>query len=447
MTNSDDDLIESLRELVTKPPVPPRGWEDELIRRISETPIRSSTAMSWALPSRHAPRMWRPLLAEIGAALAIAAVVVLTIQAVFHPAPRSTVHGPVAVTAPAASPTTGAPIPSPTAVGVSGFQPQAMTAVSESTFWVLGTNGCAASGCASVVMHTVNGGKTFYQISAPPTDFLAGNASTAGPPLVSDIRFADLSNGWVFGNTLWATHTGGAAWHQITFGGSLLSVNQLEPGANGYVYGVFEICTDPSTATGCVHRLMRSHANSDTWSAITPPGNPAGWPIIGVHGDTIWAMYFMRTTRLELVSHDDGDRWVSGSSACEPDLPGSLDPVSTSVIWAFCATGNAGGPYVSSNGGLAWVSGGGSGGLFTNGAMVAALSTQHAFVGGGGSGLSVTQNGGRTYQPIAALNGAVWIGFTDPEVGYVITLDQTTQATALWRTTDAGSKWSRVSVP
>ena len=57
---------------------------------------------------------------------------------------------------------------------------------------------------------------------------------------MSDIRFADLSNGWVFGNTLWATHTGGAAWHQLTFGGSLLGVDQLEPGANGYVYGVFE---------------------------------------------------------------------------------------------------------------------------------------------------------------------------------------------------------------
>jgi hypothetical protein len=446
MTDSDDELIESLRESVTKPPAPPRGWEDDLIRRLRETPVRPSIPWSWSRQHRQAHRRWWPLFAEIGAALAIAAVVVLSIQAVFHPRPRSTVNGPVPVTAPATSPTTG-PSPSPTAVGLGGFQPHAFTAVSESTFWVLGTNGCAASGCVSEIVHTVNGGKSFHQISAPPTDFLAGNVSSPGPLLVSDIRFADLSNGWVFGNTLWATHTGGATWHQITFGGSLLSVNQLEPGANGYVYGVFEICTDASTATGCVHRLMRSRASSDTWSAITPPGNPAGWPIIGVHGDTVWAMYSMRSTALELISHDDGNRWVSGASACEPDLPGSLDPVSTSVIWAFCSTGNAGGPYVSSNGGLAWVSGGGIGGLFTNGAMVAALSTQHAFVGGAGSALSVTDNGGRTYQPIAELSGAVWIGFTDSEVGCVITQNQTTQATALWRTTDAGSKWTRVSVP
>jgi photosystem II stability/assembly factor-like uncharacterized protein len=330
---------------------------------------------------------------------------------------------------------------------VSGFQPQAVTAVSESTFWVLGTNGCAASGCVSEIMHTVNGGKSFHRIPAPPTDFLAGNTPNTGPPLVSDIRFADLSNGWVFGNTLWATHTGGAAWHQITFGGSLLGVDQLEPGANGYVYGVFETCTDPSTATGCVHHLMRSRATSDTWSVITPPGNPVGWPRIGVHGDTVWAMYFMRSTGLELISRNDGAFWVRGASACQPDLPGSLDPVTTTVIWAFCANGNTGGPMVSSNGGLAWASGGGVGGLFSNGGTVAALSTQHAFVADPGSGLSVTDNGGRTYQAIAELNGATWVGFTDFEVGYVITHNQNTKATALWRTTNAGAIWSPVAVP
>ncbi len=445
MIDSDNELIESLRELVTHQSVPPQGWEDDLIRRITETSVSSSIPLARARRGRPTQQRWRPLLAEIGAALAIAAVVVLSIQAIFHPGLRSPLNGPVALTSPATSPTTSAASPSPTAVGLSGFQPEALTAVSESTFWVLGTNGCAASGCVSEVIHTVNGGKSFHRIPAPPTDFLAGNVSTPGPPLVSDIRFADLSNGWVFGNTLWATHTGGAAWHQITFGGSLLGVDQLEPGANGYVYGVFEICTNPTTASGCVHRLMRSRATSDTWTVITPPGNPVGWPMIGVHGDTIWAMYFMRSTGLEMISHDDGAFWVRGASACEPDLPGSLDPVTTTVIWAFCATGNAGGPMVSSNGGLSWASGGGIGGLFSNGGTVAALSTQHAFVADPGSGLSVTDNGGRTYQAIAELNGATWVGFTDFEVGYVITQNQTTQATGLWRTADAGARWSPVS--
>ena len=78
MINPDDELIESLREQVTHPPAPPPGWEDDLIRRISETPARSSMAKWWSARSRQAQRRWRPLVAELGAALAIAAVVVIT---------------------------------------------------------------------------------------------------------------------------------------------------------------------------------------------------------------------------------------------------------------------------------------------------------------------------------------------------------------------------------
>jgi len=36
--------------------------------------------------------------------------------------------------------------------------------------------------------------------------------------------------------------------------------------------------------------------------------------------------------------------------------------------------------------------------------------------------------------------------FTDSEVGYVITLDQTTNASQLWRTSDAGTTWHAVSL-
>ena len=63
--------------------------------------------------------------------------------------------------------------------------------------------------------------------------------------------------------------------------------------------------------------------------------------------------------------------------------------------------------------------------------MVAALSTRYAFVGGGGSGLSVTNNGGQTYRSIPELSDAQWVGFTDSEVGYVITRNQTTEAARL----------------
>jgi photosystem II stability/assembly factor-like uncharacterized protein len=445
MSNADDEIIASLRELVAQQSVPPLGWEDDLIRKISEHPPKSSTATARSPRGRQEHKRWRPALAEVGAALAIAAVVVVGIQVVFHH-PSST---GTASPSPSHSPQSTQPSPSPSATlsAPTGFQPKSLTAISESDFWVLGASGCTASGCASEILHTIDGGRSFQAIHVPPSYFLAGNEPTPGPPTVTDIRFADESNGWVFGDTLWATHDAGATWSQLTFGNHLLDVAQLEPGANGYVYAVFEMCTDPTTAVGCTYPVMRSQANTDTWSVVSPPGDPVGRPSIGVHGDTLWVMYFDRSTGLEWRSSDDGLLWERGAMPCEPDLGGVFDPVSTSVIWAFCATGTAGGPAVSTDGGAAWSYQPAANGLFTNSGFVAALSAQHAFVGGGGGGMFVTDDGGQTYQQIPELAGAGWAGFTDSEVGYVLTQDQNTDVSQLWRTTNAGATWTVVALP
>jgi len=347
-------------------------------------------------------------------------------------------------TASPAQPTQAPPTATPTPPTPTGFEPRAMSAISETDFWVIGTRACASSACPLEIMHTEDGGGSFKPIPAPQGVYLAGNTSAPGPPQVGDLRFADASDGWVFGDTLWATHDGGATWQQLTLGGTLLNVSQLEPGANGYVFAVFEICTDPSTASDCVFRLERSRATSNAWSVISPPGNPAGRQQIGVHGDTLWVMYFDRSTGLEWISRDDGNLWARGSMPCEPDLGGSFDPVNNSVIWAFCATGTMGGPSVSIDGGATYSSPP-STTLFTNGGLVAALSTQHVFIVTPGVSIGVTTNGGRTYQPIEALSGALWAGFTDSEVGYVLTQNPSTLVYRLWRTRDAGSDWRAIS--
>jgi xyloglucan-specific exo-beta-1,4-glucanase len=157
-------------------------------------------------------------------------------------------------------------------------------------------------------------------------------------------------------------------------------------------------------------------------------------------------MYFGASPGLEWTSHDDGERWVRGAMPCETDLGGNFDPVSRTVIWAFCATGTAGAPLVSTNGGTSFVDAGGTGGGFWNGAMVAALSSRYAFVGAGNSALQVTANAGQSYRSISQFPNVLWVGFTDSEVGYVITLDQTTNASQLWRTSDAGTTWHTVSL-
>ena len=103
---------------------------------------------------------------------------------------------------------------------------------------------------------------------------------------------------------------------------------------------------------GASSKFERSRAGSDNWTVLSPPGHPTGRPVIGVHGDTLWVMYFNRSPGLEWISRDDGNLWVRGSMPCQPDLGGTFGPVSNSVIWAFCATGHGRNPSVSTNGGI-----------------------------------------------------------------------------------------------
>jgi len=339
-----------------------------------------------------------------------------------------------------AQPTVTPPSPTATPFPPTAFQPDGLSAISDSDFWVMGTQACAAT-CRVEVLHTVNGGSTFERIPAPPVDYVSGSTNPGGPPSVFGIRFADESDGWVFGDSLWATHDAGADWVHVN---PLTGVTQLEPGANGYVYAVFEVCPPFSP---CKFQLMRSLWGINTWTAIVPPGSPAGLPVIGVHGDTLWVMYFQRSTPLEWISHDDGRTFVRGSMPCEPDLDGSFDPVSNSVIWSFCATGTEGGALVSTSGGTTFSAVPRPVGEFSNAGSVAAVSALTAFIFDPLDGMKVTTNGGRTYGDIHELDGAVWAGFTDAEVGYVIVNEQPKGAVRLWRTSDAGAEWSIVSLP
>lgn len=349
------------------------------------------------------------------------------------------------LTSPSASPTSTAPSASPTAVGLTGFQAESITAISDSDFWVLGTEDCTptSTGCPPEILHTINAGRSFQRIPAPQMVFLEGDPLTPGQPLVFDLRFADPSDGWLFGDQVWATHDGGAHWRQINLG---MMMDQLEPGGNGYAYAALENCA--VSGAPCVHRLIRSRATSDTWSTIAPPGNPAGLPEIGVHADTIWAMYLNGPAPAEWISHDDGRLWTRGSMPCSNEMPGSFDPVTTSVIWAFCSTGNFGDARVSTNGGASWSTSAAAAGDSSNGATVVALSAQHAFVVDPGAGMfRVTTNGGQTFRSISQLADVRWGGFTDSEVGYVVVDEQPSGNQRLWRTVDAGASWSPVSLP
>ena len=206
-------------------------------------------------------------------------------------APRpSTGSGVNQSPAPAPSPTGpfGKPVEPvslpPTSPTPSGFQPEAVTAVSDSQYWVLGTDGLC-SGCTPLIWHTTDAGQTFSSIPAPPTQFANYSQGTADS--VSDLRFADGDDGWAFGPGLWATHDDGEQWQSIGLPGDVTS---LEPGAGGYVYAVVDLCA-VGGGGACPVEVVRSTAAEDAWSVVLKlddEGAPA--PSLGVHGADVWLL-------------------------------------------------------------------------------------------------------------------------------------------------------------
>jgi hypothetical protein len=81
MNDEDPTLIKPLREMLSRQPIPPPGWEAGIVHSIGPNGRKRTTsdgAGPQPLVRRHAP------LLELGAAIAIAAVAVVGIELVFH---------------------------------------------------------------------------------------------------------------------------------------------------------------------------------------------------------------------------------------------------------------------------------------------------------------------------------------------------------------------------
>ncbi|MGO8685752.1 MAG: WD40/YVTN/BNR-like repeat-containing protein [Candidatus Dormibacteria bacterium] len=320
-----------------------------------------------------------------------------------------------------------------------GFEPEAVTAVSESEYWVLGTDG-VCSGCTPRIWQTTDAGQTFSPIPAPPAQF--ANPTQGSATSVSDLRFADSVDGWAFGPGLWATHDDGEAWQSAALPGEVID---LEPGAGGYVYSVVDRCVMGGNGP-CPVELMRSTTATDRWSAVLSlqdEGQPP--PSLGVHGADVWLLGATGLWR----SLDFGATFTQLPTPCSAHLGGRIDPVTATAVWAFCPTGNEGGPLVSTDGGQSFRSAYG-GEVWSNAAEIAALSSSTAFLTGIG-GLDETVDGGASYGVVPAFGGSAawWLGFTDASVGYAWVADQLPDTTQLqlWRTDDGGAEWTLVNFP
>ena len=261
MPDRHDDVDAWLSERIE--PLPPPPGTFDLIKR------------------RARRRKYRKLAITAGSAAVIVAAAVTVPQVVnlpvLNPKPAAAPVGAqsrstVSSTSSSASGASGngsqaasSAVPSGPAPVPGNFRPTSVTFVGKRTGWVIGqalTPGhCASQFCTSLA-RTDDAGKTWAGVPAP----MAGPADGASG--LSQIRFLDLKNGWAYGPQLYATHTAGKTWAQVSTGG--LRVTALET-VGDRVFAVWASCTGdgPAYAVNCTRfTLYSASATGGTWAPV-----------------------------------------------------------------------------------------------------------------------------------------------------------------------------------
>ena len=390
------------------------------------------------------PRRRNEVLAFLAAAAVVIAVVVIVLVNAHPgshsggaPAARTSTGSTSAATHPTTTPTTTHPITTPTTASLPipvHFAPQSFTAISELTWWLLGQAPCTFVGAqppCGAILRTIDGGQHFIAIEAPRAP-LAGRVAGSG---YSQLRFADVKNGFAYGPDLYVTRDGGTTWHPVDVGGT---VDDLAISA-GEVYAMV------SSRSGGPDHLMRSPVDEDQWSAVPAAGRVSGG--LWVLGREVIVQSGNSTD--VLVSTDGGASFAS-HPAPSPGLPCDFQAQSPPVIWAHCATGTESGVWYSSNFGADFARVGGSGlSPQPNSALFAAASDTTAVVGY--QQLFRTTDAGATWTAVTVPGVVQWayLGFTDSThgvgLGYVGSVSSANER--LYYTTDAGQSYHLVPMP
>jgi hypothetical protein len=381
------------------------------------------------------------VVAGVAVAAVVVAIIVLNVgNSPRHATPAASRSQTATATTTATSTHTSATVPGkptgPVSLPIPGnFHPQSFTAISELTWWVLGAAPCSLVGLqppCGAILRTTDGGRSFIALEAP-TASLAGRLSTSG---YSQIRFADLRDGFAYGPNLYATHNGGATWHPVDVGGD---VSDLAI-SDGEVYAIV------SPPPGSAGQLMRSPVGQDQWSTVTAAGRVSGglWAL----GHEVLAQSASGPGYgADLLVSDDGGASFGSVPAPSPGLPCDFESQSPPLIWAHCATGTESGVWYSSDFGKNFVSVHGSGAPpLPNSAVFAAASNTTAVVGY--NQLYRTADAGTTWTPVGPSGIVQWayLGFTDAThgaaLGYVGSVASGNER--LYYTTDGGQTYHLV---
>ncbi|HSR83931.1 MAG TPA: hypothetical protein VLM11_07085 [Streptosporangiaceae bacterium] len=322
---------------------------------------------------------------------------------------------------------------------------------------VLGQAGppCATRFCTSLA-GTSDYGSSWYGVSAP---YARGPNGSTG---VSQLRFANLRDGWAFGPALYETSGGGWPWTPESTGGQ--RVIDIEAAAGGPALGLFATCTGtgPDYAANCTGFSLRtSVAGSTTWTPVTLPagtmsaGQAASASLV-VTGTT---GYVLTPTSDVLTGPVSGGTWrVAGRAPCAPGpaqasgLPSqALLATSPQQLMVVCAHGSgslSGTPVLATSvNGSAWrlvgavplagsITSLASG---TNGQIVLATT----------AGIYQSANAGKAWRSAKVIGGAPaggfsFVGMTNAAKG--VALPAESALGVVYVSTDGGLTWQRHAV-
>jgi hypothetical protein len=309
-----------------------------------------------------------------------------------------------------------------------GFTPLSLTATGTNNQWVLGTTGCGASRCL-FIRHLDKAG----QVTAVPTPPSQVAVAGATRETVSGLRFAGTGgvNGWAFGGALWSTHDYGRSWNQpsLPVAGQVTTLEAW--GEDVYA----------SAQHGREATLVRSPVAGDEWTTVNTGTTLSRITSIGVSADLAAVAGVDRQQRAVVLTKTASSPWTR-TSACAGATSAKVS-TAQDALWVLCRHGERAAAVVSSDGGRTLAAVRGS---FSWDTEIAGRTAATAVVAGTGGVREVsTSQPPQLVSDVPGLDGGsahvTYAGFTNPDDGYLISLDG-----GLVRTTDGGRTWSAVSL-
>jgi photosystem II stability/assembly factor-like uncharacterized protein len=315
--------------------------------------------------------------------------------------------------------------------------------------WVLGLE-CPSPGvCRAGIRATDDGGRTWRKTGAPPV----GISTAEGGSSVSQIRFADRLNGFVFGPRLFVTHDGARSWAEGNVAGRVRALEAVGT-------SVWALREESCSSGVCPEQLVVSSDFGRTWdrAPVQPPVAGTPGTLLRFGQSTAWLLSWNYGREGSsgglIITRDRGRSWHELPNPCTPEYA-SDERLATSDgvhVWLLCAGQPSAGQQLkvlhgSADGGAHWDAGRAapSGGYVWN-LAVGGLEREWLSLQRGT--LQVTVDGGATWQagiPYDVANaedtGVGPVRFWDLSHGWVA------GSSSVFRTVDGGAHWDGVRLP